>query len=355
MPGGQNMERPKYFVGIDIASETFTAAAGVEPWQLQVKPQQFVNELDSFPKFLGWLRQNSLKPEYTILCMESTGVYGEALAYFLHANGYQLAVEPPLKVKRAFKPYGPKSDPVDSQQIAEYTCRHWDELHLWQPNQETLAQIKVLLNTREQFVAQSTAHQNALRALQRKVVRTPLAEQVHNEALNQVKKHLRTIEAEIKRLIEQDPTFGQMASLLLSIPGVGLLLASQFLVTFHSSSQPPTHKELASYLGICPHEHSSGSSVHPYATSRHFGPPAMRRLLYLASLSLRTHHPEFRQYFVRKVAMGKPKPLVLNNIANKLLKIMCAVMRTQTPYIPGYRSVNPMIYKKALTMSSYSG
>lgn len=349
------MERPRYFVGIDIAAETFTAAAGVEPWRITVKPVAFVNELDSFPKLIGWLGQHGLNRDQTVLCMEATGVYGEALAYFLEANGYTLAVEAPLKVKRAFKPYGIKSDPVDSQQIAEYACRYWDELRLWKPKTQVMEQIKTLLATWEQFTVQSAAHQNALRALKRKMVRTPLAEQVHIEALNQIKKHLKTIEAEIRRLIDQDPTFGQMVGLLLSVPGVGLLLATHFWVTFQSAPIPPNHKELASYYGICPHEHSSGSSLHTQATSRHFGPSSMRRLLYLASMSVRTHRAEFKQYFFRKVAQGKPKQLVLNNIANKLLKIMCAVIRNRTPYIPGYRSVNPILMKKTLTMSSYSG
>jgi len=80
----------------------------------------------------------------------------------------------------------------------------------------------------------------------------------------------------------------------------------------------------------------------------------MRRLLYLASMSVRTHHPDFNHYFLRKAAQGKPKKVILNNIANKLLKIMFAVIRSQTPYIPGYRSVNPIFLKKALTVSSYS-
>jgi transposase len=348
------MQRPKYFVGIDVAAETFVASAGVEPWQLTVKPHEFANHLDGCAKFVGWLQAHRLEKGGTVLCMEATGVYGEALAYFLSANGYQIAVEPPLEVKRAFKPYGPKTDPVDSQQIAEYACRHWDELHLWQPHSAILEQIKVLLTTREQFVAQSTAHQNALKTLRRKVIRTPLAEQVHLEARHQIKLHLRTLEQEIQRLIDQDPSFGQMVGLLVTIPGVGLLLAAHFLVLFQSAPEPPNPKQLAAHLGICPHEHRSGSSGHPYATSRHFGPAAMRRLLYLAAMSLRTHQPNFRHYFERKLAQGKPKKLVLNNIANKLLKIMCAVLRNQTPFIPHYRSINPIVFRKALTMSSYS-
>jgi transposase len=326
----------------------------VEPWRLIVKAEEFLNELDSFPKFLHWLQKNKLAPEQTILCMEATGVYGEALAYFLHAQGYHLAIETPLKVKRAFKPFGPKTDPVDSQQIAEYACRYWDELHLWTPNQQVLEQIKTLLNTREQFVTQSIAHQNALKSLQRKAIRTLLAEQIHVEALKQIKKHLRTIEDEIQRLIDQDPTLGQMLSLLISVPGVGMLLAAHFLVSFYSAQRELNHKEMASYLGICPHEHSSGSSLHSRSTSRHFGPPQMRRLLYLASMSVRTHHPDFNKYFLRKEAQGKPGKVVLNNIANKLLKIMFAVLRSQTPYISGFRSVNPIFLKKALTVSSYS-
>jgi transposase len=347
------MQRPKHFVGIDMAAETFVASAGVEPWELTVKPCQFGNHLDSFARFLGWLQEHGVGKGNTVICMEATGVYGEALAYFLYANGYSIAVEPPLKVKRAFKPYGPKTDPVDSRQIAEYACRHWDELRMWQPRHQILEQIKVLLTTREQLVVQSTAHQNALKTLRRKVIRTPLAEQVHLETLHQIKVHLRTLENEIRRLIDQDPSFGQMVGLLVTIPGVGMLLAAHFLVLFHASPEPPTHKQLAAHLGICPHEHSSGSSVHLYATSRHFGPPAMRRLLYLAAMSVRTHQPAFRHYYERKLAQGKPGKLVVNNIANKLLKIMCAVLRNQTPFIPNYRSIHPSILRKALTLSSY--
>ncbi len=75
-------------------------------------------------------------PETTILCMEATGVYGEALAYHL-AERYSVAIEPPLKVKSAFPTSGPETDAVNSEHIAEYACRYQDELTLWQPPTET--------------------------------------------------------------------------------------------------------------------------------------------------------------------------------------------------------------------------
>jgi len=323
------MTQIKYFVGLDISSSTFTAAAGAMPWKVILKPQEFANKEAGFQVFVDWLTEHQL-------LMEATGVYGECLAYFLYVKGYCVCIEPPLKVKRAFKPNGPKTDAVDSLQIAEYAGRYLDQLTLWQPKNEILEQIKVLLATREQFVVQRTTHKNALQAIQRKPVKTPFAEQAHVQMIEQLKKQIRALEQEIRRLIDSDPTFKSMLLLLMSVPGVGFLLAAHLLLLSQVSLNP---RQIASYLGVAPNEYSSGSSIYKHATSRHFGPQTIRKLLYLAACSVRTHRHEFRTYFQRKTAEGKSSRLVLNNIENKLLKIICAVLRANTPYDPNYASV----------------
>lgn len=347
------MNKPDYFVGIDIASATFTSAIGSmgEKWQILVKPVQFANEYDSFSKYMKWLQDHGVKPGNSVICMEATGVYNEILAHFLIANQYKVAIEPPLKVKRAFHPEGHKSDPVDSCQISEYAYRFWDELSLWKPREEILEQIKTLLTAREQFVTEKTGHQNALKALERKKVRTHLAESMHQKMISELKEYIHGIEEEIRHLVDQDPDFRNMIRLLISIPGVGLLLAAQILVVIHSAPMPLSPKTLAAFAGICPYEDSSGTSINHRPTSRHYGPPGLRKLLFLAALSISTHNPQFRIYFLRKVQEGKPKQLVINNIANKLLKVIVAVVRTNTPFIPNYRSVNPGLLKMALTKS----
>jgi transposase len=155
----------------------------------------------------------------------------------------------------------------------------------------------------------------------------------------QLTAHIREIEREIKRLIDSNSEIASM--LVLSIPGVGLLLASNLLVISRGFSRLPEARQLASYLGICPHEHTSGTSVYRRPRSSGFGPPRMRKLLHLSSMSLRCHDARFGQYFARKCAEGKPPRLVLNNIANKLVRIICGVMRSGTPYSASYRSVHP--------------
>jgi transposase len=333
----------KYFVGIDIASLTFTACVLQEAWQMIVPPAEFLNQVQGFDEFMAWLQAHEIRLAETVFCMEATGVYGEQLAYFLAAKGGWLAVHPPLEIKRAFYPVGHKNDAVDSRQIAEYAARYSDRLRRWQPKEHLLEQIQVLLHLREQYVHQKTAHQNALRALQRKVVRTPLAEELHQSSIQQLQHNVRSIEEEIRRLIDSDPDLHQNLLLLLSIPGVGLLLAAHTLVLMASLQDPLNPRVVAAFLGISPYEHRSGKSILQPASSRHFGPPGMRKLLHLAARSLKTHHGPSRKYFERKLAEGKPKAVVLNNIANKLVKIICAVMRDQQPYIQNYRSVHPRV------------
>jgi transposase len=330
------------FVGVDIASASFMVCAGTTPWKLMVKPVKFDNHEEGYASFLDWLKANNLKPDNTVVCMEATGVYSEGLAYFLVASGYSVAVEPPANIARKFPINASKTDWHDCQYIAEYACRYVDKLAYWQPRDEILEQVKVLLSTRQQFSVQLTAHKNALHAVNRKKVLSKVAKQVHEDIIRQIAKLIIEIDTEIQRLIDSDPTFKATLLLLLSVPGIGLQLAAHLIILMQKSLDP---RQLAAFAGISPIQHQSGTTVYSAPTSRHYGPPILRKLLYLAACSVRTHRKEFKQYFLRKTAEGKPGKLVLNNIQNKLLKIACAVVRSQKPFIPNYVSVNPLLLK----------
>jgi transposase len=333
------MNAIRHFIGIDIASADFVVSVGTSPWKLLGTSDPFANSLEGFQDCIAWLQSQGVVAERSVICLEATGVYGEAWVHYLAAQGYPVAVEPPLKVRRAFAPQGHKNDPVDSQQIAEYAYRFVDELHLWHPPDEVLEQLKVLLTTREQLVNQRIAHRNQLHALRRKVVRTPLAEQAHEHLIGQLQDQIQAIEQEIRRLIDQQPPFEHLLGLLLSVPGIGLLLAAHLIILIHSQEQPAQAKKMAAYLGICPYEYRSGTSIYRPPTSRHYGPEPPRKLLHLAARSVCTHNERFRLYYQRKLSEGKPKKLALNNVANKLLKIACAVVNSQVPFDPLYSAV----------------
>jgi transposase len=252
-----------------------------------------------------------------------------------------------LKVKRSFAQSAHKNDTVDARQIAEYGHRFYDELQWWNPPSEVMEQVHMLLSARDQFVTQRTANINALKTMQRKVIKTATGMKAYEQAIKQLSENIQEIEQEIKRLMKEDDSFHKLIKTLTSTPGIGILLATSLAVTTNGFLRTRDHKRIASYVGISPWEHTSGTSVYHRPRSRCFGPPRLRKLLYLAAMSVATHNPEFRRYYLRKAAEGKPKRLVLNNISNKLLKVVCVLVRTDMEYIPNYKSVNPMFLKSA--------
>ena len=69
----------------------------------------------------------------------------------------------------------------------------------------------------------------------------------------------------------------------------------------------------------------------------------LRKLLHLAARSVCEHKPHYRQYYQRKQAEGKSKKLVLNNVSNKLLRMLCSMIKNKRPYIEGYQSIRPSL------------
>ena len=341
------MERFQHYVGIDLGEAKFTSTILTAPDAPLVACIEFDNRAESFVAFEQWLLQHGVKKDQSVICLEATGVYGEALCYWLNGNNYRLAVEPPLKVKRAFYPKGHKNDRVDSKQIAEYAYRFQDQLYYWKPKSQLVEQVTTLLVTREQLVARRTATSNALTALKKKEVKNEMAQKIYQENLATLAGQIKQLEQEVQKVIYEDQRFKILVTWLDSAPGVGLLLASNLLALTEGFTKHLDDPRLAAMIGICPYQFRSGTSVWKPDRSAGFGPSRLRKLLYLAACSVKKHNPAFMLYYARKEAEGKPARLILNNIANKLLRLICAMLREQRPYIKNYVSVNPRLLKKA--------
>lgn len=333
------------YVGIDPAAESFTATLCLGPQRFQSAAQPFANTGEGIaafaPRLEAQLEAQGARAAHSLIGIENTGVYSEVLCYALHERGYRLSLLDPAKIWKAFPKGQAKSDALDSRKVAEYAWRYADSLTLWQPQPVILEQVRVILSTREQLVEQKIATQNARHALARKVIQTPAANQALETTLAHLQAQIQRLEAELKRLIRSHPTLLHGVNLLLSAPGVGWLLAAHFLVLSEGFTRIPRYRSLAQYLGISPNEHTSGTSVRKRGRSRRYGPSMIRKLLHLAARSLSTHEASARQYFQEKTAQGKEKRLVLNNIANKLVKRLCAMLRDGTPYMRDHRPVAP--------------
>lgn len=328
-----------FSIGLDISDKTFTATSCTyteNTFSYQWEARNFSQDDAGFQAFLAMLQAHGIDAPRCTIIMESTGIYSEAISRFLFERGFSVYVEPPLKIKRAFYERG-KSDPVDSRQIAEYGFRFADKLHAWQPRETLIETLAALLTTREAVTVYQAGCKATLKGLQRK----PNAEnlrKVYEKNIEEQKARIKEVDALIDAEIATNPRLFQTYEHVCSIPHVGRLLALNLLLITNGFTEHVDHRQLAAYIGICPFEHQSGSSVYRRPQSDAAGPARLRKLLYLASMRMRAYFPEYKNYYIRKTAEGKSGKLVLNNIANKALKLICGVIRSGKPYINTFKS-----------------
>jgi transposase len=339
-------KQPTYFVGIDIASESFHACLLEGDSTAVLASAGFDNQPSGFSEFCRWLEGYNVRCGNSAFCMENTGVYSERLAHFLLSHNFMVCVEDARRVKRGFPIQGHKNDPIDAKHIAEYARRFFDKLKCFVAKPVILQQVSQMLTLREQLVKQSTGLKNIRTAQKRRETPDRFVEETVETVLSQLKQQIQGIEKRIKQVLELDPQLQQQVECMDSIPSVGSLLASNFL-EYSSTQKELKASKATAYVGISPYEHRSGKDVYRKKRSSGAGPKRMRKLLHLAARSAVVHDEQMREYYLRKQGEGKSKKLVLNNVANKIVKRMCAVLNSNSHYIPNYRSVRPLLIKNA--------
>ena len=68
------MDAPRFYVGIDVASETLAVALTHGPGRPAAPPLSITNDPDGFAALAAWLADHGATPEATLVCLESTGV-----------------------------------------------------------------------------------------------------------------------------------------------------------------------------------------------------------------------------------------------------------------------------------------
>jgi transposase len=79
--------------------------------------------------------------------MEATGVYHEAIAFFLHGRGFKIFLSNPGKAKKFSQSQGLvyKTDKSDAAMLAKYGSTQLNSLKVWLPESEIVREIKALI------------------------------------------------------------------------------------------------------------------------------------------------------------------------------------------------------------------
>ena len=322
-----------WILGIDVSKESIDACL-IRQLDGQLFERKFHNNVSGFRHLKAWCKQMQCEcDQQTLCCMEHTGLYTRLLVHYLLSRSVAVWLESSLQIKRSQGLIRGKSDKIDAQRIARYARMHQSNAQIMEVSALTLEKLKDLqANRRRLMKALQTIRTSAEELKQFDEPNAKLIDKVNREAIRGLEKSLDKVDEQILSFISEDESLKQKYDLMLSVKGVGKVLAALLLVYTHGFNRLADGRKIACYSGVAPFVYESGTSIKGKTGVSKFANGELKRVLHMAAISSVQHNSELHQYYKRKVEEGKNKMSVINAVRNKLLHRIVAVVKRGTPY-----------------------
>jgi transposase len=301
------------WIGIDVAKHHLDIAVhGGKTWRAHTTEEGITELVTALQE---------LQP--TLVVLEATGGYERGVTAALAEAKIPIAVVNPRQVRDFAKATGilAKTDELDAKVLAHFAA-------IIQPQPRGLADAELedlrdLLARRRQVVGMLVAEKNRLKQATR-VVRDRIKEHIAF-----LEKELDETNGELDTLLQQSPIWREREDLLRSVPGIGPV-ASLTLVAALPELGRLSRKEIAKLAGVAPLNRDSGQ--HRGHRMVWGGRAEVRHVLYMATLAATRHNAVIAKMYQGLLDRGKPKKVALVACMRKLLTILNAILKHQSPW-----------------------
>ena len=304
------------FIGIDIAKAWLDIGS---------LPQAQSERVDHDAVSITGLCERWVVLKPTLIVMEATGGLETELASALAAAGLPVAVVNPRQVRDYAKACGrlAKTDKIDALMLASFA-------------QAIRPQVRVLKNEETQALSDLLARRRQLIDMRvQEKLRLERASAVQRTSLNE---HIAWLDArihdqdiELTHRLRSSALWREKDDLLQAIPGVGKVTRFTLMALLPELGTL-NRKEIAALAGLAPFNRDSGQ--HRGERVIWGGRAQVRKVLYMAALAATRSNPPIREFYQRLLAQGKPTKVALTACMRKLLTIMNAVVKNNSPWNP---------------------
>jgi transposase len=308
-------ESTKVNVGIDVSKSMLDIAIHEtgESWSCS-------NDASGGAALVPKLRQLQV----TSIVLEATGGFETLVSATLAAAELPVIVVNPRQVRDFAKATGQlaKTDRIDARVLAHFAAAINPPLR---PTKSDAAQhLEALLARRRQIVEMLVAEKNRLANNRDRAVVKDLKTHIAWLA-----RRLKSSDDELQRVLRASPVWRERDDLLRSTPGVGPVLSLTLLAQLPELGQL-NRREIAKLVGVAPFNWDSGK----WRGSRHIwgGRAAVRSPLFMATLCAIRVNPTIKDFYQRLIKAGKAPKVAITACMRKLLTILNAMIKTQTPW-----------------------
>ena len=303
-----------YFVGIDVSKASL---------DVFVRPTGERCSFPNTPTGIAALCARICRLAPTLVVLEATAGLERAAAHTLSLAGLPVAVVNPRRTHHFARALDrlAKTDRIDSDTIASFAEAVRPEPRAI-PDQAALER-DALQTRRRQLVGMLAAERNHL-ASAPETVRELIAPQIEH-----LQRLIAEVDNRLRASIEADARLVRRRTVLSSAKGIGAVTAAM-LVTQVPELGQLTGKHIAKLVGVAPLNNDSGERE---GTRVCWGGRAdVRTALYLPTLTATRYNPTIKRFFERMTAKGKPFKVAMIACMRKLLMILNAMVRDDTPW-----------------------
>ena len=390
-----------FYVGLDIAAEKHDCCIMTEERQV-LKQFVFRNDAEGF-EFLKKTLTKLAPTEEIKIGLENTGVYGSNLVQFLRRNGYKTYTFNPLLINKSIQATTlrkTKTDKADAKFLAQYLT--WDNSQPDHDISYHISELKSLSRLRFSLVQQrskcktqakgvlaqvfpeltqvfsdvfgTTArtilslcpsaqriaaypvpqladllrttsrgqlgpekaellHALAVHSVGNSSIALELQLQIYLEQITQLSFHICRCEAALRTIL------AQMDSPITTIPGIGTVLGATILGEIGDIFRFSSPAKLLSFAGLEPSITCSGKSVSAPGRMVKHGSHYLRWAFGQAARCIILRDQTFAAYASKKRAEGKHFNVVCSHVAKKLVRLVFALLKNHSSFIPNYSSL----------------
>jgi transposase len=302
------------FIGIDVAGQELVVA------QEPAVPQWTVsNDAAGIERLTAHLQE--LGP--TLIVLEATGGLELAAYASLVQSGLPALVINPRRARAFAEALGTraKTDAIDAQTLASFAQRLRPELR--PHTDEATRALQALVARRRQVTDMISAEEHRLPRAHRSMQGSM------RDHIAWLKHSLKALDTDITSAIREQPAWKAQQDVLMSAKGVGPTVSAALIAQLPELGTL-SHKRIAALVGVAPMNRDSGK----WRGKRFIqaGRSAIRSTLYMAALVATRYNPAIRVFYARLLAAGKPRKLALTACMHKLLTILNAMVRDNTPW-----------------------
>ena len=258
-----------------------------------------------------------------LVVLEATGGIELPLVGALAAARLPVVVVNPRQTREFARSTGrlAKTDAIDAQVLAQFAEAVRPALR---PLPDAATQeLSALLARRRQLVEMLVAEKNRLRTAAR-AVRSDILEHIR-----WLERRLADLDRDLAQTIRSSPIWREKDDLLQSAPGVGPVVSTTLLAGLPELGRL-NRKQIAALVGVAPLNRDSGTLRGKRSVWG--GRSQVRAVLYMATLVATRRNPAIQAFYERLIAAGKPKKVALTACMRKLLTVLNAMVRHQSPW-----------------------